>query len=181
MREVAVDRTLFEQVAEILAWHELLIEGAEELPQGVLHVTIDDDRYAAVTFGPEIIRWSRWIDTGQPRWDFAWWVKMIDWTERPHALAEKIAKLVEAEIGPCVRRSTRSRGWKIEWCPGSTYTQVITLTHEEWEAARDNSLAKLGCTLEQLQKMARTGDYASPDHRALWLMIKPIPSETNHG
>jgi hypothetical protein len=54
--------------------------------------------------------------------------------------------------------------------------ELIEVTVAEYDAALANDLANLGCTLTDLEAMAVTGDYESPMHRRLWLLIKPAPS-----
>lgn len=55
--------------------------------------------------------------------------------------------------------------------------ELIEPTTEEWDTAISRELVRLGCTREELEAMAQSGDYASPAHRKLWLTIKPIPKD----
>ncbi|MEO3856182.1 hypothetical protein [Acrocarpospora sp. B8E8] len=55
--------------------------------------------------------------------------------------------------------------------------EVFAPTAQEWDGALALDLAELGCTRDDLKAMARTGDYASPAHRKLWLTVKPVPKD----
>jgi hypothetical protein len=61
-----------------------------------------------------------------------------------------------------------------------TYDQpaeVFTLTPEEYQQAVANALDSISCTFEELEGMARAGVYPTPQHRKVWLAIKPAPAQ----
>lgn len=51
---------------------------------------------------------------------------------------------------------------------------VIWWSAEEYQAAVDLDLARLGLTLEELAAQALSDEFASDDARRLWFAIKPI-------
>lgn len=50
-------------------------------------------------------------------------------------------------------------------------TTLTVMTAEEWDAAKQAALNKLGCTYDELEDMARRRDYATLEHRKLWVVI----------
>lgn len=53
-------------------------------------------------------------------------------------------------------------------------SEVFVLSHEEVQEAIDNTLARAGCTLEQLREEARSGEWSSERHWHLWFCISPF-------
>ena len=56
----------------------------------------------------------------------------------------------------------------------SNDAEVFVLSHEEVQEAIDNTLALAGCTLEQLQEEARSGNWSSESNWHLWFCISPF-------
>ena len=52
--------------------------------------------------------------------------------------------------------------------------EVFVLSHEEVQEAIDNTLARAGCTLEQLREEAASGDWSSESNWRLWFCISPF-------
>lgn len=52
--------------------------------------------------------------------------------------------------------------------------EVFVLSHEEVQEAIDNTLARAGCTLQQLQEEARSGDWSSESNWHLWFCVSPF-------
>lgn len=51
---------------------------------------------------------------------------------------------------------------------------VFVLNHEEVKEAIDSTLARAGCTLEQLREEAASGDWSSESNWHLWFCISPF-------
>jgi hypothetical protein len=54
---------------------------------------------------------------------------------------------------------------------GASTPEVIDMTRDEFAAAAEASLEQLGLTYQQLEEQARSGDFASPTARSLWVVI----------
>ena len=52
--------------------------------------------------------------------------------------------------------------------------EVFVLSHEEVQEAIDNTLARAGCTLQQLQEESRSGNWSSESNWRLWFCISPF-------
>lgn len=52
--------------------------------------------------------------------------------------------------------------------------EVFVLSHEEVQEAIANTLARAGCTLEQLREEAASGDWSSESNWRLWFCISPF-------
>ncbi|MET8160216.1 hypothetical protein ABZT47_27965 [Sphaerisporangium sp. NPDC005289] len=50
--------------------------------------------------------------------------------------------------------------------------EVIELTHEEYEAAKEQALHGLGVTYDELARQAKERRFDSLQHRKLWLLIR---------
>ncbi len=53
--------------------------------------------------------------------------------------------------------------------------EIFVLTPEEYQQAVANALDSIGCTYTELEEMASAGDFPTPQHRKVWLAIKPSP------
>ncbi len=61
--------------------------------------------------------------------------------------------------------------------PMTRPAEVFTLTPEEYQQAVANALDSIGCTYTELEEMAHAGVYPTPQHRKVWLAIKPAPAQ----
>lgn len=73
--------------------------------------------------------------------------------------------LVEQTLGKQTSRSSHPRGNEV---PDAT---VFILDQEELEETINRTLAKAGCTLEQLREEARSGEFSSEANWRTWFSI----------
>ena len=56
----------------------------------------------------------------------------------------------------------------------SNNAEVFVLSHDDVRQAIDDTLARAGCTLQQLREEARSGDWSSETNWDLWFCISPF-------
>ncbi len=56
---------------------------------------------------------------------------------------------------------------------------VFVLSSEELQETINSTLARAGCTLEQLREEARSGDFSSESNWRLWFCISPFVEPTS--
>lgn len=98
-------------------------------------------------------------------------------------LSPYIAGVLEAALGTPARlwlaMETAYRAALKRGVPNHVASaEVVELTPEEYQQAVQNALDGIGCTTDELAEMARRDDYPTPQHRKVWLAIKPEPEST---